>query len=747
MSAYFAEKKKRNDERRRYFSNVDDLDRTEKEEEEEEEETEIETDCSRRGDEKIQHDDSTRVGRRRREEQSSRASFSSSSSSCSSSFPRVKEILWDASSYEYSPRGEEKTTKETTVVWSSDVGPPAIFQFRDDAGNTNKTLANSIVEKSKSKSPAFLYARYESNENNRGGNNNNDSFGIVTISSTSSRINNERRVPMDISFRRRGSHGTSLVAPKERRRRYEKIATLLAWGESLTSVKELFYAKCDAMPLTINNNTGSGEEEEDKDEPLTPLDMWPMRIGAVIEECDGVKSKKISQLWKVHLTIALEMPSCAFRFAPIRPLRVSREFSTSARVISSLFDDEHLNVQRKSATKNSSSLPSTMTKTTTGFLTLDRARRLCFLKTNSSKVYNSETPLVGLWVHRSDDTHRSSNVLQSSEVWAACLRYASNSVLRKVSQNGSFLVCIVNGKRIDDDKDYDTRNTLAPRLECYDCVATQGKEAFVPHQINVTLRTNTDDATSADAFVLGSVKEIDRTSIAFESDRNNNSVGKDGGEKKNVEDDDDYDDDDYEGEGDENDEIIGHSGRNFQHLSESTQHRQLEMMTKNMSEAEKEVAALENMLQKRHRRGGLSSPLVRDTSVSTGNFSPRSLAADLVKRAERSFANNRRGIKTTTREDTNNGCNSSNTAADKVLRERLRLVRFVVEDQLESVGGEFGGGGGKDDDDDDATGIGTNNNNNNNNNYRHEYRGDEDDDSDDADAHILRKYTSSVSGF
>ena len=717
MSAYFAEKKKRNDERRRYFSNVDDLDRTEKEEEEEEEETEIETDWSRRGDEKIQHDDSTRVGRRRREEQSSRASFSSSSSSCSSSFPRVKEILWDASSYEYSPRGEEKTTKETTVVWSSDVGPPAIFQFRDDAGNTNKTLANSIVEKSKSKSPAFLYARYESNENNSGGNNNNDSFGIVTISSTSSRINNERRVPMDISFRRRGSHGTSLVAPKERRRRYEKIATLLAWGESLTSVKELFYAKCDAMPLTINN-TGSGEEEEDKDEPLTPLDMWPMRIGAVIEECDGVKSKKISQLWKVHLTIALEMPSCAFRFAPIRPLRVSREFSTSARVISSLFDDEHLNVQRKSATKNSSSLPSTMTKTTTGFLTLDRARRLCFLKTNSSKVYNSETPLVGLWVHRSDDTHRSSNVLQSSEVWAACLRYASNSVLRKVSQNGSFLVCIVNGKRIDDDKDYDTRNTLAPRLECYDCVATQGKEAFVPHQINVTLRTNTDDATSADAFVLGSVKEIDRTSIAFESDRNNNSVGKDGGEKKNVEDDDDYDDDDYEGEGDENDEIIGHSGRNFQHLSESTQHRQLEMMTKNMSEAEKEVAALENMLQKRHRRGGLNSPLVRDTSVSTGNFSPRSLAADLVKRAERSFANNRRGIKTTTREDTNNGCNSSNTAADKVLRERLRLVRFVVEDQLESVGGEFGGGGGKDDDDDD-----------------------------DADAHILRKYTSSVSGF
>ena len=89
-----------------------------------------------------------------------------------------------------------------------------------------------------------------------------------------------------------------------------------------------------------------------------------------------------------------------------------------------------------------------------------------------------------------------------------------------------------------------------------------------------------------------------------------------------------------------------------------------------------------------------------------------------MKRAERSFANNRRGIKSTTREDTNNGCNSSNTAADKVLRERLRLVRFVVEDQLESVGGEFGGGGGKDDDDDD-----------------------------DADAHILRKYTSSVSGF
>ena len=183
---------------------------------------------------------------------------------------------------------------------------------------------------------------------------------------------------------------------------------------------------------------------------------------------------------------------------------------------------------------------------TTGFLTLDRARRLCFLKTNSSRVHNSETPLVGIWIHRLDDDARDSHAfLQSSEVWAACLRYASNSVLRKVSQNGSFLVCVVNGKRKDDDGDYDKKNASAsmPRLECYDCVATQGKEAFVPHQINVTLRTNTDDATSADAFVLGSVKEIDRTSIAFESDRNNNSVGKDGGEKKNVEDDDDYEED------------------------------------------------------------------------------------------------------------------------------------------------------------------------------------------------------------
>ena len=210
----------------------------------------------------------------------------------------------------------------------------------------------------------------------------------------------------------------------------------------------------------------------------------------------------------------MRFPVCA------RLIEGPREFSSSSRVISALFDDDHFvngyngRSTRETSLSSSSTrrtttrmTTTTRTKMTTGFLTLDRARRLCFLKTNSSRVHNSETPLVGIWIHRLDDDARDSHAfLQSSEVWAACLRYASNSVLRKVSQNGSFLVCVVNGKRKDDDGDYDKKNAAASmlRLECYDCVATQGKEPFVPHQVDVTLNTNADDSNdSADAFVLG----------------------------------------------------------------------------------------------------------------------------------------------------------------------------------------------------------------------------------------------------
>ena len=714
------------------------------------------------------------------------SSLNSSSSENGADFPRVREILWDAET-----TTEEKETT-TTVVWSSDVGP-TIFQFVDDDFDS---LAGKILEKLKSKSVSHhhLYARcdFSSSEGNNNNNtmyssnsNSNDSFGIVTISSSSgvksnktgernkrgfSHCSSERRVPLDVSFRRGGGS-------QEGKKRCERMASRLAWGKSFTSVRESFYATCDAMPLTtmksivVDAEEKEEEEEEeemdkdkDEDEPLTPLDMWPMRIGAVVERCDGVKTKRNSPpAWKVHLTVALEMPSCAFRFAPIRPLRVSREFSSSSRVISALFDDDHfLNGYNGRRTRESSlsSSSTTRTKMTTGFLTLDRARRLCFLKTNSSRVHNCETPLVGVWIHRLDDDARDSLAfLQSSEVWAACLRYASNSVLRKVSQNGSFLVCVVNGKRKDDDGDYDKKNASAamPRLECYDCVATQGKEPFVPHQVDVTLNTNADDSNdSADAFVLGAVKEINRASIAFNFDRNNNGIGKENrGKGENDEGDDDDDDD----ENHEIDDIIG-----YKNFGSATFPRPKSEDTKNMSEAEREVVALEKMLQNRHRRdeefNNKSSP-VRGTSVSTGNLSPRSLAADLVKRAERSFANNRRRVNKQTsmqKDARKDGHKPSSVFVDKVLRERLRLVRFVVEDQLEESFVEEedrGRGRGVDaysEEEEMATGIINTTIFRSNDHHQRENKsgpGDDgdyndyhNDDSDDADAHILRKYTS-----
>ena len=711
------------------------------------------------------------------------SSLNSSSSENARDFPRVREILWDA----------ETTTKEketTAVVWSSDVGP-TIFQFLDDV-NDDSSLAGRILEKSKSKSVSHhLYARcdFSSSEGNNNtiyssNSNSNDSFGIVTISSGGVKSNkrgerkrgfshcsSERRVPLDVSFRRGGGS-------QEGKKRCERMASRLAWGKSFTSVRESFYATCDAMPLTTKSIVVDAEEKEeeeeeemdkdkDEDEPLTPLDMWPMRIGAVVERCDGVKTKRNSPpAWKVHLTVALEMPSCAFRFAPIRPLRVSREFSSSSRVISALFDDDHfLNGYNGRSTRESSlsssstrrTTTTTRTKMTTGFLTLDRARRLCFLKTNSSRVHNSETPLVGVWIHRLDDDARDSHAfLQSSEVWAACLRYASNSVLRKVSQNGSFLVCVVNGKRKDDDGNYDKRNASAamPRLECYDCVATQGKEPFVPHQVDVTLNTNADDSNdSADAFVLGAVKEINPASIAFNFDRNNNGIGKENrGKEENDDDDDDDDDDDGNHEIDDIIWYKNFGGTTFPRPSEDT---------KNMSEAEREVVALEKMLQNRHRRDdefNKSSP-VRGTSVSTRSLSPRSLAADLVKRAERSFANNRRRVKKQTsmqKDARKDGHKPSSVIVDKVLRERLRLVRFVVEDQLVEEEERGRGRGEANSEEEMATGIINTTIFRSNDHHQRENKSGPGDDGDyndyhnddsavdsdgvDVDAHILRKY-------
>ena len=395
----------------------------------------------------------------------------------------------------------------------------------------------------------------------------------------------------------------------------------------------------------------------------------------------------------------------------------------------------------------------TRTKMTTGFLTLDRARRLCFLKTNSSRVYNSETPLVGVWVHRCDDDARGSDAfLRSSEVWATCLRYASNSVLRKVSQNGSFLVCIVNGKRKVGGCQGKNAFAAAPQLECYDCIATQGKEPFVPHQIDVTLNTNADDLNSADAFVLGVVKEIDRTSIAFKFDRNNdNKVGKEDTEEEGKEEEENDIADDDDDDGAEIDDIIGYknfSGKTFQHPSER-QRRDGKTTTRKLTEAEKEVASLEALLQNRHRHDDFNGSPFRATSVSTRNFTPRSLAADLVKRAERSFANNRRGKKIPLREDARGRHRSSSINADKVLSERLRLVQFVVKDQLESGGVAREGGGNSEE----LVSIRFDNNRSENEHHRdddyndnNEYNdndNNDDDDSDDADAHILRKYTTS----
>jgi len=647
-------------------------------------------------------------------------------------FPRMSNILWDCSA--------NTTNNNEIIVWSSECCP-SVFDFRDES-----EIAKYILSKYFNKATLYeedereeeenrcLYAEYAIDDDGNSTNSAVVRISAPTLTTTSRaggpkhtrHLRRRRKIPLEISFL---DHRKKDRNCKKEDDEYERMSKKNAWGKSLTSVRESFHALCDTLPLT---NRAREEENEKEDETATPLDMWPMRAGAVIEQLKNKNNNNNNnnnkqKKWKVHITIALEMPSCAFRFAPIRPLRYSKEFSTSSQVVSALENRTTRNSISIGSSNRSNNYNSSKKKkreeekkeTKTGFLTLDRARRMCFLRTKSKRVQNLETSLVGVWVQRKNTSkYERNNFLRSSEVWAACLRYASNSVLRKVSQNGSFLLCLVNNAKDnnhdnnDDDngRDNDDDDEIAVSssdiIECYDCVATQGKEPFVAHQIDVTLElTNNKDIYSnekSSRFVLGAGKEIERASIDFLND-----------EDDEEEDEELFGSDNFYRAGDTFEEEEDRRRRTTTNKNNNNNDNNNNNSFPNASvEAQREVEALKKAL-----RSNIDDYEDYDSNNNSSN-SPRSLATALVKQAERSFLANR----FISKERKKNIINNFSTAA--------RTVRFFEvqeeEEEKEKVKNKLNNNG-----------LGSNNTD--------DKIKDDDldlDDDDDDDAHILRKYTS-----
>jgi hypothetical protein len=105
-------------------------------------------------------------------------------------------------------------------------------------------------------------------------------------------------------------------------------------------------------------------------------------------------------------------------------------------------------------------------KVSTGFLTMDRTRRLMLLDETDPRV-SLDLPTVGVWVSGvTNPTHLA--------VWTACFRYATSDALKdKATQRGAFLCLLcppASHAELGDDAEKKTRRegARAPPATCYD---------------------------------------------------------------------------------------------------------------------------------------------------------------------------------------------------------------------------------------------------------------------------------------
>lgn len=253
--------------------------------------------------------------------------------------------------------------------------------------------------------------------------------GVVTVRLAKSDEDEDGDVDVDGGLDHTSEMIMTLI-PYDGHASTHEVATNLhgtAWDDAET-LRETFYAACAS------------------DEPLCPAMFWPMRAVATLVDDGDFKSAKAL----LRVVVAIEVPTCAFALKPIfAPRLAANPTSLDARALS-MCDDNH--------------------RVTTGFITLDRTRRVVFL--DEAARGTELEPVTGIWVQGVESVN-------DVAVWAACVRFACSDRLHKLTQRGKYLLAVyLKNKGAVDFYEVDASHASSPFTPYgADFIAFPGEEA------------------------------------------------------------------------------------------------------------------------------------------------------------------------------------------------------------------------------------------------------------------------------
>jgi len=253
--------------------------------------------------------------------------------------------------------------------------------------------------------------------------------GVVTVRLAKSDEDEEGDVDVDGRLDHTSEMIMTLI-PYDGHASTHEVATNLhgtAWDEAET-LRQTFYSACAS------------------DEPLCPAMFWPMRAVATLVDDGDVKLAKVV----LRVVVAIEVPTCAFALKPIfAPRLAANPTSLDARALSMCDDNPRV---------------------TTGYITLDRTRRVVFL--DETACGTELEPVTGVWVQGVESVN-------DVAVWAACVRFACSERLYKLTQRGKYLLAVyLKNKGAVDFYEVDASHASSPFTPYgADFIAFPGEEA------------------------------------------------------------------------------------------------------------------------------------------------------------------------------------------------------------------------------------------------------------------------------